>query len=218
MEKLVELVPDLAIDMSLYGDQLWYLQSVVETVEKIAPTLGISMQTNSILTSIERFEELALTLGADLETPEIVAARTAFADAETAFKAAIAEKPGLTVLVCSPGPDNVYIASPDWMTDLAYYRDLGLNILTHTTEDFFALIGWEEIGNYPADLILVDARGDGKDAEFLKTNQVWNSLPAVAAGQVGNWYAGAPYSRLRLTSMIVELTALVKSAKADVVA
>ncbi len=217
MEKLVSLAPDLVIDMSLYGDTFWYLQSVRETVEKIAPMLGISMQTNPIIESIERFEQLAVALGANLETPEIAQARTAFELAETDFKAAVGEKPGLTVVVTSPGTDNVYIGSPDWMTDLAYFRELGLDILTHTTEDFFALIAWEEIATYPADIILVDARGDGMNAEFLKTNDVWNSLPAVKAGQVGKWYAGAPYSRLRLTSIMVELTELIRKSNADIV-
>ncbi len=133
IEKLVSLAPDLIIDMSLYGTRLWYLESVVDIVEKVAPTLGISMQSNSILKSIERFEELAVAIGAGLGTPEVASARAEFDLAEAGFKAAIAEKPGLTVLVCSPGTDNVYIASPDWMTDLAYFRDLGLDILTHTT-------------------------------------------------------------------------------------
>lgn len=217
MEKLVSLAPDLVIDMTIYGDTFWYLESVRETVEKVAPMLGITMQANPIIDSIERFEELAVAFGAGLDTPEIVEARTAFEQAELEFKTAVSEKPGLTVLVTSPGTDNVYIGSPDWMTDLAYFRDLGLAILTHTTEDFFALISWEEIGTYPADVILVDARGDGMNAEFLKSNAVWNSLPAVIAGQVGNWYAGAPYSRLRLTSIMVELTELIRASNADIV-
>ncbi len=64
---------------------------------------------------------------------------------------------------------------------------------------------------------MVDARGDGLNAEFLQTNEVWTGLPAIQAGQVGNWFAGAPYSRLRLTSILVELTALIRNAKTDIV-
>lgn len=217
LEKLVALNADFYIDFAFYEGQLWYLGDTEDKVKEIVPTLGISMQKTSIVTSIERFADLAASLGADLEAPDVVQAKADFTQAEADLKAAIAAKPGLTVLVIAPTTDQVYVASPRWMTDLYYYHELGLDIVDHTTDDFFALISWEQIGEYPADLILTDARTDQLQLDKLKELATWNALPAVQAGQVGPWYAGAPYSHQRLTPILQELTGLIANANPDVV-
>jgi iron complex transport system substrate-binding protein len=217
LEKLVALQPELYVDLTLYDGAFWYLGENQERIEEIVPTLGISMQGVSILTSIERFEELAGALGADLSAPEVVEAKAAFAEAEADLKAAIAEKPGLTVLVTSPSIDNIYIASPDWMVDLYYFRELGLDIVTHNTDDFFELLSWEQANTYPADLILVDQRASDLSPEQLAEIPTWSALPAVQAGQVGPWYAGAPYSHARLVPIMQELTEIIRASRADVV-
>lgn len=217
LEKLVALKPDLVIDMSLYEGAFWYMETVRDVIEQISPTLGISMRGVPIVTSIERFEELAASLGADPNVPEVIEARTAFDQAESELKAAIAEKPGLSVVVTSPSPDQIYIATPDYMTDLMYFRDLGLDIVAHETEDFFELLSWEEAGKYQSDVILIDAREGGMTQEQLLAIDTWSSLPAVQAGQIGAWYAGAPYSRARLTPILIELTEVIRSSRADIV-
>jgi iron complex transport system substrate-binding protein len=217
LEKLVALKPDIYVDMALYGGQLWYLGESEEQVKAIVPTLGISMERVSILTSIERFEELAAALGADPNAPDVVEAKAAFAQAESDLKAAIAAKPGLKVLVVSPTADQVYVASPRYMTDLYYFHELGLDIVDHSTDDFFELISFEQVGNFPADLILLDARLTQEQLDDLAKVAVWDALPAVQAGQVGRWYAGAPYSHQRLTPILQELTGLIGNSKADLV-
>lgn len=117
-------------------------EDLLPQVEKITPRLGISMQQISILDIINRFEELSAMLGADLEAPEVVEAREAFTAAEADLKAAIAETPGLIVLVTSPAADNIYIASSEWVPDFVYFRELGLDVVAHGTDDFFELISW----------------------------------------------------------------------------
>ncbi len=168
LEKLVELDADLYVDLTFGGDSLWYLtEEEIGQVEAIVPTLGISMQKISVLDSIARFEDLASSLGADLESAEVNAAREEFADAESDLMAAIAENPGLSVLVVSPAVDTLYVASPEWMVDLHYFRDLGLDIINPETaeEGFWELLSWEQANKYPADLILIDARISEVDAE-----------------------------------------------------
>ncbi len=218
LEQVVALQAELYVDLT-YGGQLWYLGETEEQVRRVVPTLGISMEKISILDAIRRFEELAAALGANLEAPEIKQAKENFAEAEAALKEAIAAKPGLSVVVVSPTVDNVYVASPRWMVDLHYFHDLGLDIVDHSTEDdnFFALISWEQIGQYSADIILVDARTSQEDLEKVSSIALWNALPAVQAGQVGKWYAAAPYSYDRLVPIMQELTEMINNAQADLV-
>jgi iron complex transport system substrate-binding protein len=52
--------------------------------------------------------------------------------------------------------------------------------------------------------------------DLSKAVPVWNTLPAVQAGQVGKWYAGAPSSYSRLVPIMDELTVLISSADPDV--
>ena len=86
------------------------------------------------------------------------------------------------------------------MVDLNYLRSLGLDLVTHTTDNFFELLSWEQINLYPADVILVDARNAQLQPEQLAIEvPTWDALPAVRAGQVGARYAAAPYSRKRLS-------------------
>jgi iron complex transport system substrate-binding protein len=215
LEKLVALQPDLIVDMAIQTG-FWYLGTLTDQVEPIAPIAGISLGQESQLTIIKRFEELAAALGADQSAPDIVAAKTDFEAAEADLKAAIAEKPGLKLLVVSPGPDNVYVASPRFMADLMYWQDLGLDVVDHHTNDFFELISWEQINMYPADLILIDWRDPMSDEEFA-ANQVWTSLPAVKAGQIGKWYAAVPASYKRMTPILTELAADIRASNPDLV-
>lgn len=219
LEKLVALDADLYVDLTFGGDALWYLtEEELGQVEAIVPTLGISMQKMSVLDSISRFEDLAVSLGVDLESPELSAMRAAFDEAEADLRAAIAEKPGLSVLVVSPAVDTLYVASPEWMVDLFYFRELGLDIVVPETaaDGFWELLSWEQANKYPADLILVDARNDQVVQEVQEVG-TWQSLPAIEADQVGKWYAGAPYSYARLAPMMRELAELIRVTDADLV-
>lgn len=205
-EALIALDPDLYVDLTWGEGALWYLTPEEEAqVEKIAPTVGILMQQRSIVESIERFRELAGLLGADTNAPEVLANIEQFEAGSQAIKQAIEGKAELKVLVISPDQEQVYIASPRYMVDLNYYQELGVNIVDHATDDFWEIVSWEQIGNYPADLILIDGRSGESTFELLEGIGIWKSLPAVAAGQVGTWYAGAPYSYGRLAPTFQEL-------------
>jgi iron complex transport system substrate-binding protein len=216
LEALVALDPQLYVDMALYGDQLWYLGESEARVAEIVPTLGISMQQVPIIDSIRRFEELSGMLGADLQSPEVTRAKADFADAEAELQSAIAARPGLRVLVCSPGPDQIYIASSNWMTDLMYFKQLGLDVIAHPGTDAFEALSWERAHTYPADLVLVDKRVSPADMERINEIPTWSRLPAVAAGQVGPWYAGSPYSHRRFAPIMRELADIIRNCRTDV--
>lgn len=207
IEALIELDPDLIVDMLQDTDTFWYLSGDARTqVDKLGiPEAGIWMQRVSILDSIKRFGELAASLGADLDAPKVSDAMARHAEAETRLREVIEGKPGLKVLVLAPAQDIVYICSPRIMTDLHYFADLGLEIVDHDGDSYFKEISWEELASYPADLILLDARSSSLPEAEMPA--VWQTLPAVQAGQTGKWYAGAPYSYSRLVPIMDELAA-----------
>src|SRR5690606_8879370 len=91
LEKLIALKPELYVDLAMYGNQHWHLGKNEGRAKAIVPTVGISMQRVSILESISRFETLSKLLGADPMAPDVVEAKSAFAQAESDLKAAIAE-------------------------------------------------------------------------------------------------------------------------------
>ncbi len=220
MEAFVGLSPDLVVDMALIDGSLWYLagDSLAQVEATGTPTLGINLGTVTLKTIISRMEELAVALGADVEDAAVVDAKSAFESAEERLVAAIAAKPDLSVVVLSANAESVWIASPRFMTDLMYFQELGLNIIDHDGDDFFEQISWEVIIDYSADVVLVDARpGNPTPDELAETAPLWNSLPAVVAGQVGPWYAAAPVSYGRFAPIMDELSAIVESADESVV-
>lgn len=217
LEKLIALKPDLYVDLTPDGAGLWYLtEEELKQVEAIVPTLGLSMQGVSVIKQIGRFEEFVASLGVDVDSPELTAIKGDFTAAETELKEAIAGNPGLSVVVVSPSPDTLYVASPSFMIDLWYLRDLGLDIVDPDVGDYWDLLSWEQANKYPADLILVDARFIDTLDE-LPTIGTWELLPAVKASQIGPWYAGAPYSYVQLTPILKELAGIVRDANAGLV-
>ena len=77
-------------------------------------------------------------------------------------------------------------------------------------------MSWEQFGKYgaQADLILVDQRDDGS---ILADIEIWNSLPAVQAGQVGIWYGVFPFSYKGLGDTLNRMIEQVRNADPDVV-
>ncbi len=218
IEKLIEVDPDLIVDMLVYEDTLWYLsgdsRELVE--QRKIPIAAINMGQVSLLAIIERMQDLAVALGADLAAPQVADAKTLHQAAEDRLKAAIAAKPDLTVMVMSAGVEQAWIASPRYMNDLMYFQELGLHIVDHDLDDWFKEISWEEIGNYPADVILQDARNTSTLQELSSTIPILGTLPAVKAGQTGWWYAGAPSSYGRLAPIMDELSGVIESAEAGI--
>ena len=115
--------------------------------------------------------------------------------------------------------DGLYIAKPEFFADLAYYRELGLDIVSGGgSEDYWEQLSWEQAGKYPADLILTDTRTYALPRAQLTQFPTWNQLPAVKAGQLGDWSAEPRFNHLLATPVIQQLTALVKGARTDITA
>lgn len=223
LEKLASLQPDLIVfDMYTQEVDLWGLSpDALAQVEQIAPIAGISFSGHPATTVIGRLEDLAAAVGADLTASGVTSAREQFSQASEEFKAAVAEKPGLTVLFMAGWPDNLYIANPAGWPDLQYLQELGLNIVTPETPDpeypIWQTLSWEQAIKYPADLALQDDRSGAPSVEELKNFPTWAAHPAAKAGQVGAWQTEFVPSYRGFTLVLEALTEIIRKSRDDVV-
>jgi iron complex transport system substrate-binding protein len=215
IEGAIALGAELFVDVDR-GGGMWSIDPEIETlINEFASTVAISTNQSARIAT-ERFQALAVSLGADADSPAIADARLALEDAERALTAAAADKPGLKVLVMTGDPtSNAYFVNPETAGDLSYYASLGVEIVTPTNPDpeqlnVYETASWEAIGKYPADLILFDSR---YDISQLETDTLWNSLPAVKAGQVGVWDGVFPNSWQGLRGAVDRLTASIQQSE-----
>jgi iron complex transport system substrate-binding protein len=218
LEAVIAVDAELFVDVGRAADgSLWSIApEVEEALLEICPTYSIKTNGASTIDSIARFEELAASLGGDLASPANVEAKSAFADREAAFKEAIASKPGLKVVILTGDPTtNAYFVSPAAGDIGLYALNLGLDIVEPEELDaanlyVFEAAAWEELGKYPADLILYDSRSD---PAMFADDPIWSSLPAVQAGQVGIWHSTFPYSYQKLNVVLEEMTARIAESE-----
>jgi iron-desferrioxamine transport system substrate-binding protein len=221
VEKFIGLNPDLVVT-GLTGTEptdIWAITPEVgEKVEKVAPILALSEYKTPLPKVIERYEELAKALGADVTSDSVTKAKGEFQAASDELAAVAKEKAGLKVLVLYADKDGIYIAMPEFFADLSYYRELGLDIVEGDSDDYYEQLSWEQIGKYPADLILTDIRTFALPRDQMSQFPTWNALPAVAAGQVGDWSAEPRFNYTLAAPVIRDLTAAVKNARTDITA
>lgn len=216
LEAAVALDAQLYVDVVRVGENLWYLTAEEESrLAEICPAVGIAAARVSVLQTVETFEKLVGLLGADLSSETQVTAKADFKHAEQAFRDAVAAKPGVRVMLLAGTADSAFVVNPEVVGDGIYYRDLGLDIVvpehpTASTGDNFEELSWEEIGRYPADVILYDSRNNVAD---LDDNAVWKSLPAVKAGQVGSWYGTFPWSYQQVKRVLDLMTETISASK-----
>lgn len=221
-EKFIGLQPDLLVT-GLTGTEptdLWAITPEVgKTVEKTAPILALSEYKVTLPKVIERYEALAKALGADVTSSTVTDAKTEFETASEELSAAAKEKAGLKVLVVYSDKDSIYVAKPEFFADLSYYKELGLDIVEGGgSEDYWEQLSWEQVGKYPADLVLTDTRTFSLSKEQMNEYPTWRALPAVAAGQLGDWSAEPRFNYTLAAPVIRDLTTAVKNAKTDITA
>jgi iron-desferrioxamine transport system substrate-binding protein len=222
VEKFIGLRPDLLVT-GLTGTKptdLWAITPETGTkVEKVAPILALSEYKVTLPKVIARYEALAKSLGADVESDSVAKAKQEFQAASDELSAAAKEKSGLKVLVLYADKDGVYIAKPEFFADLSYYKELGLDIVAGGgSEDYWEQLSWEQVGKYPADLILTDTRTFALSRQQMAEYPTWNALPAVAADQLGDWSAEPRFNYTLAAPIIRKLTTAVKSARTDIAA
>ncbi|HEV2782397.1 MAG TPA: ABC transporter substrate-binding protein [Actinophytocola sp.] len=216
IEKFISLDPDLVVT-GLTGPEptnLWAITPEVGTkIQQVAPILALSEYKVTLPKVIDRYTQLATALGGTVDT----AARDEFQRASDELRKAAAERAGLKVLVVYADKDGIYVAKPEFFADLAYYRELGLDIVSGGgSEDWWEQLSWEQVAKYPADLILTDSRSFSLTQQQMAEFPTWQQLPAVRAGQLGAWSAEPRFNHQLATPVIRQLTDVVKRSRTDI--
>jgi iron complex transport system substrate-binding protein len=177
------------------SEPLYGLESIEqqEQLAQIAPIIAVAW-VGSAADVIERTAELAEALGADMGSDEVTAARADFEAAGEALTAAAAS--GLTVLpVAAYADEGFYMAKAADEPSLRMYQELGVQFVDPGGEDYYwQTAGWEDVPQYPSDLILYSLRG-ALPPEQMAEQPTYNLLPAAQAGQVHPWkYIGMDYA------------------------
>jgi len=222
IEKLIELDPDLSVgftwDVVNKNDFGAIDESTMPGFLDVAPSACILAVEAPIDASIERFGELAAALGADVESEAVVTAREAFAAAAEAVRAATAAKPDLTSIAMSGALENAWIGNPTVASDLVYFANLGVTFVVPETPQEYASglwqqISWEQVGEYQADLYLLDNRPSSLPVDEYQEIPVVQLLPAFQAGQTAEWPVEYIFSYDGLTPTLTALAEAISGAE-----
>lgn len=199
VEKLLALKPDLVMDTSFVAGQPFYIpKNVLGKLEQAVPVALVdTSQHNTLPVLLDTFTQLATSLGGVIDAPQQRAAHEKFDKATAAIRSGLARNPNLRVLFISGAPAHLFVVRPDSMVGTKYLTSLGMKITDppHVgANDYFTQISWEQLGNFPADVVLYDARPQAMTKDQLMAQPTFRDLPAVKANQVAPWNPEVPFS------------------------
>jgi iron complex transport system substrate-binding protein len=222
VEKVAALKPDLIVAEWWPLDNAWSglegeKNDLFVQVTRIAPMTGPT-QGKSIITLIEDYERLAASLGADLASPQVAADKAAFDASLAKFKAALAAKPGLTVMPVWAGTDALYVAATAGASELLDFASWGMKLIDPAVADdrgYWETLSWEQADKYQPDLVIVDNRAK-TTMETAKAQPMWTAIRAAAAGQVTDWPAYWLRNYKAYSGALDRLTAAIEAADENI--
>lgn len=182
VEKLAALRPDAILGHGGADGWSWFDDDVNAQLTRVAPFVPVQY-TDSVDAGIAAVRDLAAFFGADVEADHIVAADADYEAAKKTFSAAVAES-DLGIMFTSPAKEMLYTAVGFAPSDLL--AELGATVIGPDKPESgnpWGQVAWEEASTHPADIILVEGYSD----DFAFTAELWQSLPAVSADQLGPW-------------------------------
>lgn len=204
-----QMQPDLLVDYTFDGKSLWYVPAKqAKQILDLAPSVGVSGAPQSIDEAIATFIDLAGRLGVDTKCDEdIVEAKDDYQEAIDEIGEVTQEK-SLEVLVVSATAEDFYPVNPGRLPETRTLADAGVTLMEPAKKpsDIFEQLSWEKAADFAdADVVLLDSRVTPQLRKTLEGIDTWANLPAVKAGQVYDWYAGAPYSYQAYAEIFDEL-------------
>lgn len=216
LEQLASLQPDVIIAPTFNEGSYWGIEDAqIDQISQIAPIIAVNVAARPLDEVLAELDELAVALGADTGSEQMVEARAAFETSSQELADAAAANPDLRVLAASGTADQFYVAVPEDYSDLGYFQSLGVNLITpDTTDEFWQTLSWEEVGLYPADLIMGDARGGTPEQIVEQMPANARDLPAIKAGQLTSWQIPLALGYGYCAQVMDELTEAISQAKA----
>lgn len=184
-------------------------------IGQIAPVLVVTDMA-STGTQLERLVALGAQLGADLEAPAIVEARTAYEAKVAEFEEVAATQRELTALFMNFDTDLLYIGGPHGVAELEFLGGLGLrfaNADSAAAGEFWEELSAEEAIKYPSDLVYNDVYSALRSIEELQAQPVFAAMPAVAAGQVGEWNRDFPVNYSGIADFLETILVTLRTAE-----
>ena len=214
--KYAQLDPQVLVTNMWETNALWYVPDAsASKIEKLAPTIAISVANTTLTQPLAQYEKLAGLLGADLTASRVTAAKSAYQQAAETLRSTAKSQSTIKVLAASASTDLLYVADPSVYPDLSYFQQLGVEFVkpTNVQGGFFESLSWENADKYPADLILLDDRTAALQPEDLTGKPTWTSLPAVKAGQILGWASELRYSYTALGPVVSGFATALQNAK-----
>lgn len=191
MEKLAALRPDAVVGNGTEKGWSWFKEDVNAQLKRVAPFVPIP-SGGTVDQNIANMRTIAGFFGADVTAAKILQADKDFDTAKKAFTQANQGK-SLNYLLTSPTKEVLYTGVGFPQADLL--AGLGATIIgapKPATGNPWGKVAWEEAGQYPADIILIESYSP----ESAFSSELWDALPAIKARQITGWYSkGALTSR-----------------------
>ncbi|MFF8843074.1 ABC transporter substrate-binding protein [Streptomyces sp. NPDC015127] len=218
VEKYAALAPELLVTDMWDKNALWYVpDQSKDKILKLAPSVALWAAGVNMPAALARRAQLAESLGADLKAKQVTDAKARFEKAAERLRRAAKAKPGIRVLIGSGSADLFYVSTPDRPTDLKYFKELGVDIITPSKLDatgWFEELSWENAAKYDADIIMMDNRtGTLQPADLAKSKPTWAGLPAVKAGQVIPRVTEPIYSYAKCAPILEDLAKAIENAE-----
>lgn len=208
IEKLAELRPDAVIGQGDANGWSWFDEDVNSQLTRVAPFVPLP-SGDDIEDRISTTREIAEFFGADVEADDILQADDDLISAKQSFSDAVKDS-DLNILLASPAKEMLYTAVGFAQGNLL--EELGANIIgpdAPATGNPWGQVAWEEASSYPADIILIEGFSD----DYSFTAELWEDLPAVEAGQLGNWGSKGAMTSRTYADWLNELTEKVESSE-----
>lgn len=208
MEKLAELQPDAVIGQGGPEGWSWFDEDVNEQLTQVATFVPMP-DGETIDEEISTTREVAEFFGADPEAENIVQADEDYDQAKDDLSAALEEK-DLSFMFTSSTKEMLYTGVGFPAADLV--EELGATVVGAPAPESgnpWGQVAWEEASTYPADVILIE--GYSEDYEF--SAELWDSLPAVEAGQLGAWGSKGALTSRNYADWLQSLVELVDSSE-----
>ncbi len=209
IEKLAAARPDVII---AYGNEdgtgwTWWDDKVIEQATAIAPFAPVKLG-GTPEDMFARYRSVAAALGADTDAAEVTTQREGFDAARQKLRDVTAASPDITVLAAHFAADVIYTSGTLGVTAMLAEDGVSLVGPEAGADSAWAELSWETISDHPADVILVH-----DFSEAYEENPIYQSLPAVEAGQLGTWDDKRSYIYEDYTAWLTELAGVLEKAQ-----
>ncbi|MGC4190709.1 MAG: ABC transporter substrate-binding protein [Thermomicrobiales bacterium] len=218
-EDLLNVHPDVILVYTFDPNDPSGISGVVpdmwDTLNQIAPLVVVTDNASTEV-QLQRFVDLAVSLGADVDAPAIAGARDTFGAKVEEIRGVLAEKADLSVIFADVDPDAFYVAGPKDIAELKFLSSLGMafaNADSAEADEFWETLSLEQALKYPADIFYNDVYSTYRTLEELQAQPAISAMPAVQAGQVGEWTRDFPLSYEGVTTFLEAILTPLRDAQ-----